>query len=210
MTHWKPDRLLKLILIWTSFTFIINWLPAVRGLMDGPTYTWGNFFGMGGSGISGDYWFPVVSSFAGIGLLYLGWRGARQPFHWLILAWHLFLAGGAIWFALQYPDQFRFRGDTLGIDISLSWLGPVLFGGFALLGIRWVITDLPQSRNRSKPEWTPKNKLFLWIVIGMLPLQFVLLRFGEPHGTTDQIGVLLTITQWMLINAALYPWAGRK
>ena len=41
---WKPDRLLRAILIWTAVTLVIVWLPFVRGLMDGNAYQWGNFF----------------------------------------------------------------------------------------------------------------------------------------------------------------------
>jgi len=39
----------------------------------------------------------------------------------------------------------------------------------------------------------------------LLPLQLVLLRVGEPHGTPDQIGVLITIAQWFLLSIALGP-----
>ena len=39
-------------------------------------------------------------------------------------------------------------------------------------------------------------------------MQLVLLRVGEPHGTTDQIGVLVTIAQWFLLSIALWP--GRR
>jgi hypothetical protein len=34
-------------------------------------------------------------------------------------------------------------------------------------------------------------------------MQFVLLRFGEPHGLTDQAGVILTVLQWLLLGWAL-------
>lgn len=30
---WKPDRILRAILIWTMITLILVWLPFVRGLM---------------------------------------------------------------------------------------------------------------------------------------------------------------------------------
>ena len=46
------------------------------------------------------------------------------------------------------------------------------------------------------------------ILIAALPLQLVLLRFGEPNGRLDQVGVLLTIAQWMLVGFALKPRAG--
>ena len=40
-------------------------------------------------------------------------------------------------------------------------------------------------------------------VAAALVMQLVLLRVGEPHGTTDQIGVLVTIAQWFLLGIAV-------
>src|SRR6185503_9082013 len=133
---WKPDRLLKAILVWTMLTLIIIWLPLVRGLMDGDNYQWGNSFfrwQLGGRGLHGDYWFLLLEATVGLVLLYLGWRGARQPFHWLLLVWHIPLGLQAIYNSVTFPEEYRFKGDTLGVDVSLAWVGPLFFGGFALL-----------------------------------------------------------------------------
>ena len=65
--------------------------------------------------------------------------------------------------------------------------------------------DLRSGRRGEALPWTRTNKVLGLALIALLPIQFVLLRFGEPHGTTDQIGVVLTILQWMLIGAALRP-----
>lgn len=51
---------------------------------------------------------------------------------------------------------------------------------------------------------TEKYPLVLALA-ALLPMQLVLLRVGEPHGTTDQIGVLITIAQWFLLSVALAP-----
>ena len=206
---WRPDRLLKAILIWTMITLLIVWLPLVRGFMDGESYQWGNSFGefqIGGRGLHGDYWVLLVQAAFGITLLYLGWRGAQQPFHWLLLLWHVLLGVQATVNAFSFPEEYRFRGDTLGVDISLAWLGPLLFGGFALLSVLWVIRDLRSDREKAIPEWNHTNRILLLLAISLLPIQFVLLRYGEPHGTTDQIGVILTMLQWLLINLGLFPW----
>lgn len=210
---WKPDRLLKAILIWTMFTLLIVWLPLVRGLMDGDSYRWGSsFWGfrVGGHGVHGHYWLLLLQALLGITLLYLGWRGAQQPFHWLLLLWHIPLGIQATYDALRSPEDYRFRGDTLGVDVSLAWVGPLLFGGFALLSILWVVRNLPRAPEQVAPPWTSANRILLLIVLIIIPIQFVLLRFGEPHDTTDQIGVILTMVQWLLINLALFPWAPRE
>jgi hypothetical protein len=209
---WKPDRLLKAILIWTMISLVFVWLPLVRGVMDGDSYQWGNsFFGfdVGGRGVHGSYWIVVLQASLGLAVLILGWRGAKQPFHWLLLLWHILLGAQAIYNSLKFPEEYRFRGDTLGVDVSLAWVGPVLFGGFALLSIWWVVRDLRRAPIRLSPEWRRANVILLSIAAVMLPLQFILLRFGEQHGTNDQIGVLLTMLQLIVINLGLYPW-GRE
>jgi len=206
---WKPDRLLKAILIWTMLTLIIIWLPLVRGLMDGDNYQWGNsFFGrdLGGHGLHGDYWFLLLQASFGLVLLYLGWRGAQPPFHWLLLLWHISLGLQAVYNSLTFPEEYRFKGDTLGVDVSLAWVGPLFFGGFALLSVLWVVRDLKSRREKAAPEWIRVNWVLLLIAVGFLPIQFVLLRFGEQHGPRDQAGVLLTMLQWVLINLAFFPW----
>lgn len=207
---WKPDKLLRAILIWTAITLIIVWLPFVRGLMDGESYQWGNSFAgmqLGGRGVHGDYWLLVIQAAFGIILLYLGWRGARPPFQGLLLLWQILIAGQACYDAFTSPEDYRFQGDTLGVDVSLAWVGPVFTGTFALLSIYWVWRDLRTRQETIAPEWSRANFVFLLIVLAMLPIQFVLLRFGEPHGTRDQVGVILTMTQWILISCALFPWS---
>jgi hypothetical protein len=207
---WKPDRLLKAILIWTILTLIIVWLPLVRGLMDGDSYQWGNSawgFQFSGRGLGGDYWFLLLQAAFGLILLYLGWRGARQPFHWLLLLWHIQLALQAIYNSWTTPEDYRFKGDTLGVDVSLAWVGPLLFGGFALLSIWWVVRDIKSGQRRTTLQWTLANRVLLLIAVSLLPIQFVLLRFGPQHGPGDQAGVILTMLQWVLINLGLFPWS---
>ena len=209
---WKPDRLLKAILIWTMLTLIIVWLPFVRGLMDGDSYQWANsFWGkqIGGQGVHGDYCILLVQAVVGIAVVYLGWRGARQPFHWLLLLWLIPLAVQACYDSFTAPEEYRFRGDTLGVDVSLAWVGPLLYGGFGLLAIVWVIRDLRSGREKVSPEWSRLSRVLLLIAVVLLPIQFILLRFGEQHGPRDQVGVILTMLQWVLINLSFVPWSKR-
>ncbi len=205
MTGWKPDCLLRWLLIWTGFTLLAVWLPLVRGLMDGASYQWTFAPGVGGRGVGGTYWLLVILAGYGLLMLSLGWRGARPPFHWLLLLWHLSLAGLVVYASWTAREPMRFRGDTLGIDISIAWMGPVFFGGFALLAVYWVVRDRRAAPPRVAPEWQRTNRVLLLLAALLLPVQFILLRFGEPHGTTDQVGVVLTIGQWLLVNCALVP-----
>ena len=165
---------------------------------------------IGGSGIGGQYWLLVLEAAFALTLLYLGWRGARQPFHWMLLLWQVPLAVQAFYDAITSPEDYRFRGDSLGVDVSLAWVGPLLFGGVALLSLFWVVRDLKSNRQAVKIEWTRVNRILLLIALALLPIQFVLLRFGEQHGPRDQAGVILTMLQWLLINLALYPWPSHR
>ena len=210
---WKPDRLLKVILIWTSITMIIVWLPMVRTVMDGATYEWSNqYLGMqfSGKGMEGDFWIlPLLTAFC-VMLLYLGWRGARQPFHWLLLLWNGANIVESVYNALRFPERYRFRGDTLGVDVSLAWVGPLCWGGLLALSLIWVVRDLKHRPIGQLPVWNRYNSVLLAIALGLLPIQFVLLRFGEPHGTTDQIGVILTMAQWLFLNKVFAPHPSKQ
>src|SRR5213595_3913458 len=86
---WKPDRLLQALLLWTTLLMSVEvWVPFVRASIEGPSYQWAFSSGIGGRGTSGDYWMLIVGVVFSGAVLYLGWRGARQPFHWLALALH--------------------------------------------------------------------------------------------------------------------------
>lgn len=202
--YWKPSKTLKLLLIFTALTTLPFWLPFIRGAFDGVSYQW-NSFGFGGAGIRGDYWFVVLGSTFAISIQFLGWRGAKFPVHILMSGWFLFLASGAFYLALDNPESFRFRGDTLGIDFSLAWIGPVLFGSVAITAIWWSWNALRNKTKLPVAAWSSRNTYWVVGLAALLPVQFVLLRIGTPHGVTDQIGVILTIIQWFVIGITLSP-----
>jgi hypothetical protein len=208
----QRDFLRGFVLTLAAAGMITIWLPLVRGLMDGATYSWGGFyFGMflRGSGLGGDYWKLLLVAALALTALWYGWRGSRLPAHLIVLAWVVPWAVGAVYMAVTDPGSLRFRGETLGVDISLAVAGPVLFTAVALLAAWWLVRDLRARGPRFAPPWTRTNTILLALVLGMLPLQFVLLRFGQPHGATDAIGVLLTMLQWVLLNVAFAKGARR-
>lgn len=143
-------------------------------------------------------------------MLVLGWRGARQPFHWMLLAWHGLLTGAASWLAITDPHGFELRGDTLGITIPLALLGPLVFGAPFLAAVYWVQRDLRSRRPQARVPWTRANTVVLGVLAGALPVQFILLRFGPPGSLADQAGVVMTIAQWLCLGLALRPFARRS
>lgn len=162
----KRNRLLKVILILTSFTMIIVWLPLIRGFMDGSTYAWGHsLFGkqFSGNGISGDYWLLVLQAVVAIAVVYMGWRGAKQPFHWLLLLWNVSGFLNAFYNAIQFPEEYRFRGDTLGVDVSVVWVSPLFWSVLTVLSILWVVRDLKTGGAKETTEWSQANLVLLLI-----------------------------------------------
>lgn len=201
-----------MLLLWVAFPFVFFWLPLVRSVMDGATYAWGvGWWGwrFGGAGLEGDLWYLVAGVALGTALL---WSGARDGpfFRWVAPAWMLLLLVRASQAALSDPEGFVFHGDTLGVRLNLTWVAPTFhLVGVVLLAL-WLgglgrgapeIGSEPEARVGGSAG-AARGRILL--LAGLLPVQFFLLRFGEPHGTTDAAGVLITIGQWLAV-----PWAFR-
>jgi hypothetical protein len=188
------------LLIWTGLTFLPAWLVMIRGLFDGEAYSWGFSERIRGSGAGGSY--PIIPPLVlyGLTLLALGWRGARRPFHVLLMLWHLPLGIAASLATRRNREALRLQGDTLGIDISLADIAPAVLGGIGLSAALLAALDGASPPGTRRPG---VNKRLLGIAIGVMPIQFALLRTGKQHGLTDKLGVILTICQWTLINLGL-------
>ena len=211
---WKPTPSVKLLAAWTAYLLVFSWLPLVRCTFDGESYRWGtSHFGasFSAAGIGADLWLPA---FKAIVLVYLLWgllRGAGAVHRWSLVGWNLAWFVDALLSYRRDPDAMMFHGDTLGIHLNLGLVVPASTGLFFALALLWALRESKRSDTAPRPGWTDRNRRLLagWTLL--LPLQFLLLRFGAPHGTTDAIGVLLTIAQCPLLLAAFYPWkvAGR-
>lgn len=200
----KPGPLLRWLLAWTAVTTVPFWLISVRSLFDGASYEW-SYFGFGGAGLSSDYWLPAVAAVLAIALRYLGWRGAPLPFHLMLVGWHLFLAVSVSSLAIADPGSLRLRGDSLGIDVSLAIAGPVLFCAWAALALWWAVRDFVRRGKHSQLIRSNPDRRWALALAALLPLQFVLLRFGPPGSLADAFGVIVTIAQWLLLGHALRP-----
>lgn len=205
MAIWRKDPMLGVILVWTALLAgVLVWLPLVRGATQGAAYSWALADGIGGRGIGGDYWMLVLGAIPVFFLLYLGWRGGRQPFHWLLLAFHVPLATAVVFAAWSNPHRFRWEGATIGVNVSLAVIGPVIFGGLAIAVIFWVVRDLSVRQPRTLVfwVWTRATRARLALVVAFLPLELVLFRSGGIRSVQNVIGVFLVGYQWFLINFA--------
>jgi hypothetical protein len=208
MEDWKPDRILKALVFWITYMLVFSWLPLVRILMDGDSYRWGTtHFGVAFSaaGWEANAWLLVFKSSLLIGLLWGALRGANALFRVVLLVWSLALAADVMHTVITDSDGFEFHGETLGIHLNLGWPVVLVTCGFTALALFWVIRDWRRGGTARRVPWTAGNTRGVIIFLALLPLQFLLLRFGEPYGTTDAIGVLVTIASCPLLAWALYP-----
>lgn len=209
MEAWKPDRILKVLVGWITYLFLFSWLPLIRVVFDGASYSWGTtHFGVFfyAVGVQAGAWLLVFKSGLLGTLIYGALRGANSWFRWLLVAWSAVLTADVIHGAISNPDGFDFHGETLGVHLNLGVPVVAVVVGFSLLAVYWAYRDPKRSPGHRSPPWAPRNKRLLTLFFLLLPIQFLLLRFGEPHGTTDAIGVLLTMAQCVLLPFALYPW----
>ena len=115
-----------------------------------------------------------------------------------------FFAANAL-YQLMTGEPMIFQGDTLGVTVNVTVLFLVLnFGMFALgLAWWWGARGVKQGRG---PQPMPKYKRSIVMAcVAFVPVQLVLLIFGEPHALTDEIGVIGTLLQWALLAYAAYP-----
>ena len=115
----------------------------------------GGWGGLHGTGFSGDYWFPAVVTVFAIWLVTRGWCGARPPFYWLFVTWHCALALLVVVVAVTLKDDLTLQGDTLGLNIPLKRVGPLLFCGVACAAVYSALRGLgSRSRRLAPPRQT--------------------------------------------------------
>jgi hypothetical protein len=205
MGYRTARRLQILLMGWLTLLCLAAWLPFLRGAMDGPSYQWGGgLFGLqfSGAGIAGDYWFVMLKSALALTLLWFGWRRPNGQVRIAIVAWLALMLGDTLYNVFTAPEDFRFQGDTLGVDISLVALAPMLEAAMVLLGAWWAA----RAPALPVPPLARANIVLLATALLLLPVQFALLSSGRGQETNDVVGVLLTMLGWVLLSAGLGLW----
>jgi hypothetical protein len=194
----KADRLHFWIMCWLVFTtLVMPPLVLTRSLVQ-PTYRWSNL-GFSGTGLRGDFWFVLVIFLFVAAMMWYGWRGARMPFHLLVILWtgtqSILLIKGVI----EHGQRMRFRGDTLGINVWLGWFIP-LSVVFTALAVVWVVRDFRGKRQRVKPAWSRCNVIGLSVAAVLWLVAVVLFRTGPLHGPTNVAAVYCIWAFWIILN----------
>lgn len=205
MRYRTARRVQILLMSWLTLTFLTAWLPLLRGAMDGPSYQWGGgLFGFqfSGAGLAGDYGFVVAKAAVAVALLFSGWRRPNGGFRIALAGWLALMLADTIYNVVTAPGDFRFRGDTLGVDVSLALAAPALDGAMLALAGWWALKAPPLP----VPPLARVNFVLLATAAALLPVQYALLSSGAGQDMNDVIGVLLTMLGWFLLSAGLGLW----
>ncbi|MGM5468657.1 hypothetical protein ACS386_00125 [Flavobacteriaceae bacterium LMO-SS05] len=203
----RPNNVLfNFFMILTGITFMLVWLPLLRCLFDGSTYSWGQtYFGFNlySAGVQADYFmlFPFLILFI---LLYYSfyWVKNRTIFYVLLVLWWIHSLGNFIYDIIKNGDT-GFEGDTLDVHISISMIVIPLSIIMLLLMVAVIRKD--RKLTEVNIPWNKKNNLKAILILGVIPIQAILYATGEAHALTDEISVIITILQSFLIPIIFFP-----
>lgn len=207
VTALRPrNGLFNFLLYFSGVSFVLVWLPLLRCLFDGSTYRWGqSFFGFSfhSRGIEPGLLFLLLALVFFLALFYsFYWVENRRVFHGLLIGWWLFSFGNLL-FEFAMNGDVMFHGDTLDVHLSMA----AIVTPIALLALILVVLAIRKDGKlpRGQVNWNRLNKRAAWIILAPLPIQILLLATGEPHGLTDEVGVVITIIQAILFPTIFLP-----
>ncbi|MBX7249392.1 MAG: hypothetical protein K1X35_10170 [Caulobacteraceae bacterium] len=195
------------LMIGLTAAFVLAWLPLMRGLLDGDSYEWGlTLFGhaFSGSGLNGDYWFVSAEAALGVIMMALGWRAPGAVFKLLSVAFTGTMLADSLFTLFVLGEGQTFEGATLGMSLSAGMIFLGVYGLLFVLASVWAFAGRPGPA----PRWTLVNSGLLTLALLLAPGQYLLLSTGQGRELSDQIGVLITMSQWLLISLAFAPWGG--
>jgi hypothetical protein len=200
-----PNIWTNLLSLFISITFMMAWLPFIRSIFDGKSYVWGiSYFGatISGAGLSLSLLF-IVAQVGLYAVLIIGLYRMknRQLYGGLLAVWWINIFGNLIFDIIKNGDTM-FHGDTMNVHISLTYIILPLAVG----AILFIAMTLRTQQESVVISWNKKNSTLLYTFLAMLPILLILLSSGEPHGTSDQIGVLIAIAQCFYIPVIFRPF----
>ncbi|MEN2282099.1 ubiquinol cytochrome C oxidoreductase [Algoriphagus sp. SE2] len=200
-----PNLWTNVLSFFISITFMIVWLPFIRSLFDGTSYVWGTeYFGLKltGAGITPSFLFLIIQMSLYALVIFGLYRMRNRKLYFALLGiWWLNVFGNLLFDILKNGDTM-FHGDTLNVHISIT----TIIVPLAAIAMFLIIQVVRTEKEDISISWTKKNSTLLNIFLAMLPLLFILLYSGEPHGITDQIGVIIAIAQCFYIPMIFKPY----
>ncbi|WP_282079137.1 hypothetical protein [Aquimarina algiphila] len=200
------NNLVNILSLCVGLTFITTWLPLLRALFDGKSYSWGmSYYGISfsGKGLTLDYTILIVFAFLYFLFFYsFNWVKNRLIFYVLIIWWWFHSFGNLLYDIIKNGDTV-FHGDTLNIHVSIS----TIIIPLAIASMLLVVTIIYKDRKlpNTNIPWNRLNNIKALIVLSPLVLQMILFVIGEPHGITDSIAVIITIIQCFVVHLIFKP-----
>ena len=212
-TLWQVDTLHLVIIFYFIFAYSWTYRVALRTFMDGASFRWANTIntvGWGetrkvyiyGSGTDGHFVIILLLALFFCGILYLLIRRPDTYTKIMLICWIAIFSVWQLTISIGLGADYTISGDTFGIVIPYYIIGPLEQFLLLLLSTVWII------RNKTKglifPGLTKKQRKELFYIISTLPVTFVLLRFGEQDGSTDQIGIIVLYFQLFAFVVTLF------
>lgn len=199
------------LLLFVALSFMLIWLPFLRALFDGQSYSWGmSYFGyvLHGEGLNAHYLFLIVQLiFYALLFTSVYWTKNRPVAFVLLGLWWLQVFGNLLFDIMKNGDTM-FHGDTLNVHVSLSSVA-VPLGVLALILIAWFIRS-DVNGSSAGVQWSKLNTRLALIVFTPLPIQALFFATGEPHGITDQVAVIISILQCFAIPFIIQPFGAKN
>ncbi len=203
----RPNNaLFNSLMIFSGLTFMLVWLPLLRCLLDGKTYSWGQtYFGMNftSTGIESGYFILIPFLLLYLLFFYSFYWIKNRTIFYVMLAWFWIHNFGNLLFDIIKNGDTEFHGDTLNVHISISMIVIPL----SIIAFIWIIAVIIKDKNLPEVNipWSKSNTKKALIILAPLPIQAILFATGEADGLTDEISVIITIIQSFLIAIIFFP-----
>lgn len=196
----SPNLALRVVLDAMLVGACLVSLPVVRGAVQ-PAYEW-RLFGLGGAGTGGDY--AVVAALAALTwtIIVLGWRRPRSIACAIgLIAWWTGVATALAWTTATSSDPPVIRGDTLGIEVPIGWVG----AGLATALLVLVLVGLAVERRcpAVPSSWSRGHLVALGIAVLLAGTAVICLRGAPLDGRASQVGVIAVLATCLALGVSI-------
>lgn len=199
ITEHRFDVVYRILLFLTCLTGATTWLPFLRCLFDGKTYQWStSFLGytLTSAGINLPYLYILFWTGIWLFLMYsFFWIRNVRIFQFLLIVWF-----GSMLTNMSYDifrgESFMFHGDTMGVHLDLT---PFIMTFMVVVILLVAIVLMGRKADMILGFWSKRNTRWLIALSIWIPLQAIFFATGEPHGSTDEIGVVISLLQVILV-----------
>ncbi|MBT8324556.1 MAG: hypothetical protein KJO96_04590 [Winogradskyella sp.] len=196
----KTANLRTIVLIWTILTTTFFWTTTMRLFFKPEISTWG-IFNLGGTGLSGDFWFPPLICLLALVGFYIEGRGKlRSLVYIMLISWNLLITGAIAYGSSQPDAEATFA--AWGITISFLWL-LLPFVLFLFIAVVFVVQEIKDRILIPRYNWSKIRRKPLIIALLLFPVAILFFQLGTGLNWLIKIAIVATIIQWILLTEAV-------